>query len=258
LTVTNYGKCTLTISSIIASAEFTETDTCSMALAPGASCTVSVIFAPSANGVRNGTLMVNSNGQGSPQQISLNGTGADFALAMNAGASATAQVIAGASATYQTALSALDYQGPVTLSCVGAPQGSTCTVQPVSASLTGSNTVPVAVTVTTTAGAIQTSGLSISNLSHLPWWLWLAGVAGMLVIPWRRNTWRRYGANIAVLLITLLTLLPMTACGGWCAKCSTGTTSGNSATPSGTYTLMLVGTSADGVQHSLQLSLKVN
>jgi len=256
LTITNYGITSLAISSITASAEFAESDTCSAMLAPGANCTASVTFNPAAYGTRNGILTIVSNGQGSPQQVSLTGSGADFALAMSVGASSTAQVTAGATATYQTAVSALTYQGLVTLICVGAPQGSTCTVQPVSVSLTGANSAPITVTVTTTASAAQTSGLPIPGSGHAPWWLWLAGAAGIFIVPRRRDTWRRYGAGVAVLLIALLVLMPISGCGGWCSSCTAST--GNSATPSGTYPLMLVGTSADGVQHSLQLSLQVN
>ena len=41
----------------------------------GATCTVSVQFAPAASGSRNGTITVTSNGTGSPQSFSVSGTG---------------------------------------------------------------------------------------------------------------------------------------------------------------------------------------
>jgi len=44
VSLTNYGTSTLNITSIIASADFSETDTCSGPLAPEASCTVTVTF----------------------------------------------------------------------------------------------------------------------------------------------------------------------------------------------------------------------
>ena len=75
VSLTNYGTSTLNITSIIASADFSETDTCSAPLAPEASCTVSVTFSPTATGSVNGTLSVTDNGPGSPQSTALTGSG---------------------------------------------------------------------------------------------------------------------------------------------------------------------------------------
>jgi len=75
VSLTNYGTSTLNITSIIASADFSETDTCSAPLAPEASCTVSVTFSPTATGSVNGTLSVTDNGAGSPHSTALTGSG---------------------------------------------------------------------------------------------------------------------------------------------------------------------------------------
>jgi virginiamycin B lyase len=60
LTVTNTGSSALNIVSVAPSADFTETDTCtsSSPLAPQGTCTVSVIFQPTASGSRTGTLTI--------------------------------------------------------------------------------------------------------------------------------------------------------------------------------------------------------
>jgi hypothetical protein len=257
LNLTNYGTTALTIGSIVASAEFAQTNTCSAPLSPGSSCTVTVSFTPLAFGPRNGSLAVTSNGQGSPQQIPLIGTGADYSLAMSIGSSPTAQVAPGGTAIYQISASALNYQGLVTLSCAGAPAGSTCAVTPLSVNMTGTNLTPVTVTVTTTAAAIQTTGLPTPNGLHMPLWLWLVGAAGIFVMPWRRDTWQRYGARVMVLLMALALVLPVIGC-GTSSSSSNSTNSGGSVTPAGTYQLMLVGTGSDGVQHNLQLTMQVN
>jgi len=52
-------------------------------LAPGASCTISIAFAPSALGTRSGALSVYDNALGSPQTVSLTGTGAGPIASIN-------------------------------------------------------------------------------------------------------------------------------------------------------------------------------
>src|SRR5437879_11040010 len=44
-------------------------------VAPGASCTISVSFTPAATGVRAATVNITDNAAGSPQRVSLSGTG---------------------------------------------------------------------------------------------------------------------------------------------------------------------------------------
>jgi hypothetical protein len=76
ITLNNYGTTTLSIASTGVTANFGETDTCSgLSLASGANCTINVTFKPSAAGSFNGTLSVSDNAPGSPQTVSLSGTG---------------------------------------------------------------------------------------------------------------------------------------------------------------------------------------
>lgn len=58
LKVTNTGTVALTMNLIVASSNFVETDQCSGTLQPGASCLVSVYFAPSAMGSMTGSLTI--------------------------------------------------------------------------------------------------------------------------------------------------------------------------------------------------------
>jgi len=71
----NYGSSALNISGITASADFAETDNCTAPVASTASCTINVTFSPTTTGTVNGTLSVADNGPGSPQTISLTGSG---------------------------------------------------------------------------------------------------------------------------------------------------------------------------------------
>jgi hypothetical protein len=80
VTLSNYGTATLSIAGIAATTNFDETDTCGSSLASAANCTINITFTPSASGTRTGTLSVTDNAPGSPQTISLSGTGTTNAL----------------------------------------------------------------------------------------------------------------------------------------------------------------------------------
>jgi hypothetical protein len=71
--LTNNGNATLHITSITASGDFLLTNPCSTALAPGASCTMTVTFKPTGTGARNGILTATTDG--GTVSIALSGTG---------------------------------------------------------------------------------------------------------------------------------------------------------------------------------------
>lgn len=75
VTLTNSGTGVLTISNIVASANFAETNNCGVTLAAGANCVVSITFTPDASGALSGTVSFTDNASGSPQTVSLSGTG---------------------------------------------------------------------------------------------------------------------------------------------------------------------------------------
>jgi len=75
LTLTTLGGPALSIASITASQQFSETDNCPPSLAGGASCTINVSFAPTVTGAINGTVTIADNAADSPQSVTLSGTG---------------------------------------------------------------------------------------------------------------------------------------------------------------------------------------
>ncbi len=79
MTVKNSGSAALTLSSIAivpaTPASYTQTNTCGTGLAAGASCSITVTFTPQATGTIAATVNVTDNAAGSPQTISLTGTG---------------------------------------------------------------------------------------------------------------------------------------------------------------------------------------
>ena len=74
VTVTDSGNTVVTASSVVATGDFTATNTCSAALSPGGTCSVTVKFLPTATGARTGLLTVYGNVPGGQATVVLNGT----------------------------------------------------------------------------------------------------------------------------------------------------------------------------------------
>ncbi|MGO8734679.1 MAG: choice-of-anchor D domain-containing protein [Terriglobia bacterium] len=74
--LSNTGNGALGITSITASGDFSQTNTCGSSVAASASCTPSVTFKPTATGSRSGTLTITDNASPATQTVSLTGTGA--------------------------------------------------------------------------------------------------------------------------------------------------------------------------------------
>jgi hypothetical protein len=79
VTLSNYGTVTLSITSIgftgADPGDFHQTNNCGSSITPGASCTISITFNPTQRGTRTAILTLSDNASGSPQTVSLGGTG---------------------------------------------------------------------------------------------------------------------------------------------------------------------------------------
>ena len=79
LTLSNTGNATLSITSLgltgTNASDFAQTNTCGSSVAASANCTISVTFKPSASGSRTASVSITDNASGSPQTVSLSGTG---------------------------------------------------------------------------------------------------------------------------------------------------------------------------------------
>jgi 6-phosphogluconolactonase (cycloisomerase 2 family) len=87
LTLTNNSGSAISLSSIVPSSEFTQTNNCGTGIAKGASCTVSVSFAPTKAGSIFGSIVVTDSAANSPQIVDLTGAGylrSRFAYVANA------------------------------------------------------------------------------------------------------------------------------------------------------------------------------
>jgi len=135
VTLSNTGNVNLTTSGISItgtnSGDFTIASggTCPASggtLSAGANCTINITFKPTTVGSRSATLTITDNAPGSPHNVSLAGTAVDFAINPAAGSSTSATVTAGQTANYSLSVAGTTgFAGTVTLTCSGAPLGST-------------------------------------------------------------------------------------------------------------------------------------
>ena len=79
LTLNNTGSMALSITSIAFTGanatDFNQVNTCGASLAAGGSCTIAIVFTPSAIGTRTASVTIADDASGSPQAASLSGTG---------------------------------------------------------------------------------------------------------------------------------------------------------------------------------------
>ncbi len=73
--LSNFGEAPLDISSIKASADFSETDNCGPVLQAGSNCTIGVTYAPTVTGTKIGTVTITDNAFTGTQTVALSGTG---------------------------------------------------------------------------------------------------------------------------------------------------------------------------------------
>jgi hypothetical protein len=85
--VTNTGTADLHVSLVeiigINPGDFSQTNTCGVAVIPGGTCTVQVTFTPSAGGNRTATLRLTDDAPNSPQTVALSGTGTAVTLSLS-------------------------------------------------------------------------------------------------------------------------------------------------------------------------------
>ena len=237
VTVTNNAATPLTISKVTTSpADFGSVSACGSTLAPGASCAIGVFFDPTQAGSRTGTLTITDSATGSPQTVTLNGTGQDFSMASS---SSSATVSPGQTANYTLAIApGGGFNQTVSFSCVGAPALSTCSVSPNSLALSGSAASSVTVAVTTAAGSAsfpQLRGIPPNGNLRAAW---LSVVVFVLLLGSFVAHGRKRPLPLARPLTfgcLLLVVLVLSSCGGGGNHSGTGT-------PAGTYTLTVTGT----------------
>jgi hypothetical protein len=151
----------------------------------------------------------------------------DFTIA---GSPESVTVSAGQSATYSLTVTPVNaFNQQISLSCSGAPGGSTCTISPSSLTLDGINPASATVTVKTIARSGNVMALSLTSSGQFLTIFALAGLflAGPRVV--------RIGQRVAAgLIVLMLASGLLVSCGG---GGSNGGGGGGGGTPPGTYTI---------------------
>jgi hypothetical protein len=240
ITLMNNGTAQIQLTSITTTGDFSQTNTClGSPLAIGKSCTISVVFTPTAMGSRTGTITLVDNAPNSPQTVALGGTGTDFSVSP---ASSSATVNAGQSASYTLNVSSLgSFNQAVSLACAGAPRGATCTVSPSSVTPTGTSATSATVTVATTARSllIPVQWISFREPLVLP----VALIFTMLLLFLLTTRFERRGRKVGVVFCLMAVVLvgAVAGCGGSSSSAGPGPGS-NNGTPAGTYSLTVTAT----------------
>lgn len=252
ITLSNTGDAPLTISNLAIAGDFSESNTCGSGVAPSASCTFSVTFAPTAAGNRSGSLTITDNAAGSPHSIILGGISNDFSVDVPANGSTSATVTAGSAAVYNLQVTAINgFSSAVTLACSGAPSLATCGISP-NPVTPGASAAPFIVTVSTMAPSLLVPRMQTPRFPPLPIdSLALLVAVLLLLLAFRPPSFSGRRALLSSLGLILFALVCLAGCNGG----SSGPK--NPGTPPGTYTLTVTGT-ANGENHALKLTLTVN
>ena len=226
-TLTNTGSVPLDISSISITGtnagDFSQTNTCGTTVVVGASCTINVTFTPAASGARTAILNIFDNAAGSPQMISLTGTGTDTAFSAPVLSPTSLIVTAGQSGSFAATIMPAVGVGAVTFTCAGAPATVGCTAGPSVMNTDG--TVTSTITVTTTAASMAPTARTApppgsTPLPSLSWGLWgLFGLAcslGAFLLSMRFRPFWSFSqrASCAALVLLTMSFGLLAACGG--------------------------------------------
>jgi hypothetical protein len=143
-------------------------------IAPGLKCTFQVTFTPTGYGIRSGKVEINDNAYNYPTQIMyLSGYGPDFTISASPNSLTIARGSQNTSTLTMTP--SAGFNQPITLSCTGAPSGTTCAANPSSVTpdgtdpvmsiltvIVGSSTAPGSYTLKVTGSSVTTHSTTIA------------------------------------------------------------------------------------------------
>ncbi|MGA7854287.1 MAG: choice-of-anchor D domain-containing protein [Candidatus Acidiferrales bacterium] len=205
-------------------------------LAANTSCTIGVTFTPTATGEFTAILSIADNATGSPQLVSLNGTGnnSPVIITIPPGGSATGTATPGGTAYFGLQITgAPGVTGTVQFGCTPSSPTISCNVIPSSIVLTG-KPIEIAFGVQTYCTGATNAGFAPSAPGSWP----AGGIALLLLslglggLAWAMQRNRRVALTFAVLMLVALGT----------AACGSLAKGPNGATPPGTYSLTLTTT----------------
>jgi len=232
-------------------ADFKENSNCTL-VAAGATCTVSVVFEPSASGTRTATLTVTDDAANSPQTVTLTGTAASPFTLPTSGTLSPSSVTAGGSATATITVTAANgFSGAVALTCSVSPTQSpapTCSFSKNSVTPTSSTPGTSTLTVATTAATTASTTPAILHGLRMFYATWLLLPAMLLSTVGMRASRSRKAISCLLLVLAVGGCLFLAACGGGSSSNSGTGGSPSGGTPSGQYTITVKATSGSTTQ----------
>jgi len=165
-------------------------------------------------------------------------------LGFATGASATATVSAGQTASYSLVLNSTNYAGTVTITCAGAPAGYTCNVPAPATLTTATSTTAVAI-------SVQTPSTVAAVESGQP--LRIALAVGMILAPLALLRKRR-GWMMTMAIVAVVGLCAANGCG---SSVGSGSGGGGSTTPvTSMLTISAAGTGLTTATQQLTLTVQ--
>ena len=259
----NSGSAASGLAASVTSSFVMASNNCPSTLAIGAACQIGITFSPTATGPSTGVVTITADNLPKTITVPLSGAGEDFSLGVTGSSSAV--LTSGQTATFTLQLSgAAGATGNVALSCKGAPQNATCSLNPASLTLTGANsssaTLSIATGVQTTAAATapQLTRLRLPLLAIFVPALWIG-----------LRTRKTRGLWLLALAIALLLPSACSVSSGGGSGGTTGGTGGSGTgggaggggtqqypTPPGTYTVTVTATMAN-ITHTTSVTVTV-
>ncbi len=255
LLLSNESAGTITGISLVVVGPFVATGNCGSSLAPGATCSLSVVFSPGATGRQSGSITINS---ADSSAITAQATGVGIAYQLFPTSSSSASVTSGNPGAYSLELlPASGSMGNADLSCSNLPPNTTCALSPGIASLLAPSSIQVAIATgvgsqSASSARLTRAGLGASRPLEL-----LLVLLSILIIGRRSRSLRPRLPRVLLLLLLIATASFVTACGKGGGPLNVGTPLpvGN-LTPPGTYTLTVTAI-AGGLKKSVNLTLQV-
>jgi len=195
-TLSNTGNAALSISLALTgsnASDFAQTNTCGSSVAAGSNCTISVTFTPAASGSRTASVSITDNASGSPQTVSLSGTGTATLASLSPTSLSFGNQSVGTTSTVQTLT--LSNTGNAALSITSLAltgtnasdfaQSNTC-----GSSLAAGANCTIAVMFTPSVTGTEAASLSISdNSSGSPQTVSLSGAGTHdVILSWTAST----------------------------------------------------------------------
>ena len=160
LVLTNTGNAAMHVTSIVFGGvnvnDFSRgTSTCVGTLAASSNCSIPIIFAPVAAGIRSSTITVTDDAPASLQVVAVNGTAAQpVSIGAVGNGSTSASVAAGQTAQFLLqANPGPGFTGTLSFVCAGQPFGAVCTV-PTGVTVSGAAAIPFTISVSTLTASV--------------------------------------------------------------------------------------------------------